>query len=516
MKQWLRTAFLAGVGVVLATAANAQIVINEVFYDSESSDTMTWVELKGPGGTSLDGYILVGVNGNGGGDYQPIDLSGNSIPADGYFVIAQDGAVVNADMVDTNVNYQNGPDSIQLRDAVGAIIDAVAYGVFAATDIPAGEGTPADDQNPPFSLARCPDGSDTDDNATDFLLLDPPTPGESNGTTCGGPGDPIPHTLCEIAANNADGTPALGGDLVIVSGVVISPTGVFSGFANDVKIWDGECCITVFDNSGLVPNLALGDEIEVVGIVGQFNGLTEIVQPNLTITVLSTGNPLPAPVPVSTNELATNGETYESCLIQLSCVSIVGGTWPADGSSATLQVDDGSGPVDLRIDSDTDIDGSAAPTGAFTIVGVAGQFDSASPYDTGYQMLPRFFSDLNYDDPACAAPTGACCIATPLGGGGFICEILTADECATTGDYQGDGSLCDPDPCPQPTGACCLTDGTCVEVTEADCTAAGGSFFGPGSVCDPSPCPTPSHRTTWGQIKGDAHRELGRKPAESR
>ena len=30
MKQWLRTALLAGAGVVFATAANAQIVINEI------------------------------------------------------------------------------------------------------------------------------------------------------------------------------------------------------------------------------------------------------------------------------------------------------------------------------------------------------------------------------------------------------------------------------------------------------------------------------------------------------
>ena len=299
---------------------------------------------------------------------------------------------------------------------------------------------------------------------------------------------------------------------------MISPSGIFSGFSNDIKIWDGECCITVFDSGNISPFLALGDEVEVVGTVGQFNGLTEIVQPNLTITITGSGAPLPAPIPITTAELDSNGEAYESCLIQLSCVEIVGGTWPAEGSSANLTVDDGSGPAVIRIDSDTDIDGSPAPTGAFTVVGVGGQFDSdGPPYDSGYQMLPRFLSDFNFDDPLCVTPTGACCIATPGGGGGFVCEILTADECAAApGDYQGDGSFCDPDPCPQPIGACCLTDGSCIEVVEDECTAAGGSFFGPGSVCDPSPCPTPTHQTTWGKIKGDAHREQGRTATESR
>lgn len=517
MKQWLRTAFLAGVGVICATAASAQIVINEVVYDSEGTDTMTWVELFGPGGQSLDGYTLVGVNGNGGADYQIIDLTGNSIPADGYFVIAEDAAIPNADIVTSNVDYQNSPDSIQLRDALGGVVDAVAYGTFGGTDIPAGEGSPAPDQVPPFSLARCPNGADTDDNLTDFLLDDSPTPGESNGTDCGGIGDPTPYTACELGENDADGRPVHAAEYVEITGIVLNASFTFSGFANDIKIWDGECCTTVFDASGINPVLAVGDEIHVVGTVGQFNGQTQVVQPNLEITVVSTGNATPAPLGVSTAVLAADGEDYEGCLVQLRCVSIVGGTWPAEGSSATLSIDDGSGPVDLRIDNDTDIDGMPAPTGPFTIIGIAGQFDTSAPYFEGYQVLPRSFADLSYDDPACAAPTGACCIATPGGpGGGYICEILTAEDCAATGEYQGDDSVCEPDPCPQPVGACCLTDGSCVEVTQADCEAMSGSFFGAGASCSPSPCPTPTQQTTWGKIKGDSHREQGRKATETR
>ncbi|RME37944.1 MAG: hypothetical protein D6788_08420, partial [Planctomycetota bacterium] len=94
-------------------------------------------------------------------------------------------------------------------------------------------------------------------------------------------------------------------------------------------------------------------------------------------------------------------------------------------------------------------------------------------------------------------PTGACC----FGAGGVVpCQELTREEClAQGGSYQGDGTVCPPDPtlpCEQPpTGACCLgPTGTvpCVETTSDDCTAQGGSYQGDGTVCPPDPslpCP---------------------------
>ncbi|HPQ41995.1 MAG TPA: hypothetical protein PLV45_16625, partial [bacterium] len=153
------------------------IKINEVFIDSPGSDAGCYVELYYPGGINLDGYILVGVNGNGGSDYQLIDLAGQSIPADGYFVIAQDDTVANFDMIDTNVNYQNGPDNIQLRMDT-TVVDAIGYGDFGSA-VFAGEGTPVPEVNDTDSYSRIPDGFDTDNNIVDFMagFL---TPGSAN------------------------------------------------------------------------------------------------------------------------------------------------------------------------------------------------------------------------------------------------------------------------------------------------------------------------------------------------
>jgi len=60
-----------------------------------------------------------------------------------------------------------------------------------------------------------------------------------------------------------------------------------------------------------------------------------------------------------------------------------------------------------------------------------------------------------------------------------------------TGTYQGNGSLCTPNPCPPPTGACCLPTptATCSEVTEASCSAQSGTFQGALSVCAETDCP---------------------------
>ncbi|MGQ0627303.1 MAG: DNRLRE domain-containing protein [Phycisphaerales bacterium] len=82
-----------------------------------------------------------------------------------------------------------------------------------------------------------------------------------------------------------------------------------------------------------------------------------------------------------------------------------------------------------------------------------------------------------------APVTGACCVTG-------TCSILSAAACATAGGtYQGNNTLCTPNPCPQPTGACCTT-GVCTVVTQANCTAGGGTYQGNGTVCTPNPCTT--------------------------
>jgi len=165
---------------LIATTTQALPIISEIYYDAPGSDDgQLFVELAGVAGESLDGIVLEGVNGSNGAVGPTIVLTG-SIGLDGLFVVADrlsDGStmVVGADLL-ANFDFQNGPDSIVLRQG-GAILDAVGYGVFGAGEIFAGEGMATPDVGPGSSLARLFADVDSDDNATDFVVLTTPTPG---------------------------------------------------------------------------------------------------------------------------------------------------------------------------------------------------------------------------------------------------------------------------------------------------------------------------------------------------
>lgn len=159
---------------------SAATVISELFYDASGSDAgRAFVELFGSPGETLDGLVLEGVNGATGSVYASVTLGG-VIPADGVFVIGDDAgggitSVANADLV-ADVDYQNGPDSVVLRDAAG-MLDAVGYGDFGSADIFAGEGSAAPDAAAGTSIARVNAVLDTNDNGVDFSVLTSPTPG---------------------------------------------------------------------------------------------------------------------------------------------------------------------------------------------------------------------------------------------------------------------------------------------------------------------------------------------------
>ncbi|UCE76523.1 MAG: hypothetical protein JSU62_11855 [Gammaproteobacteria bacterium] len=167
-----------GLGLI-SSAAVASPVISELFYDAPGSDAgLAFVELFGTPGDSLDGLLLEGINGSGGTVYKTIGLGG-VFPLDGVFVIGDESGgstqVANADLI-ADVDFQNGPDSVVLRDAA-AVLDAVAYGNFGVGDVSAGEGSAAPAALAGSSIARFNPWLDTGDNGADFVLLATPTPG---------------------------------------------------------------------------------------------------------------------------------------------------------------------------------------------------------------------------------------------------------------------------------------------------------------------------------------------------
>ncbi|MEN8160043.1 MAG: hypothetical protein ABFS41_08235 [Myxococcota bacterium] len=166
-------------GLLTAAPAGALPLLSEVFYDASGADDgQSFVELAGTPGASLDGLVIEGVNGSNGSVTHSLVLTG-TFGGDGLFVVADqmsDGTtlVAGADLL-LNFDFQNGPDSVVLRNG-GGVVDALAYGVFGAGEVSAGEGTPAPDVPAGDSLARLFANVDTDDNASDFVG-GAPTPG---------------------------------------------------------------------------------------------------------------------------------------------------------------------------------------------------------------------------------------------------------------------------------------------------------------------------------------------------
>ncbi len=103
--------------------------INEFHYDNASTDTGEFVEIAGGAGTDLTGWTVIGYNGNGGGGYKTVALSG---------VINDQGSGFGALSFDFSSMQNGAPDGLALVDATGTVVEFLSYeGSFTATDGPA-------------------------------------------------------------------------------------------------------------------------------------------------------------------------------------------------------------------------------------------------------------------------------------------------------------------------------------------------------------------------------------------
>jgi hypothetical protein len=147
--------------------AKAQIVINELYYDHPGIDAgHEFVELINMSDAPVN---LAGVTvdfHNGTGDAWEVLWSGTAgtIPPGELFTIG--GKYVSpSPQVVVELGLQNGPDAVRLAIA-GVPVDVVGYGGLDDPEYTEGQGAPKVDSG--RSLARLPDGRDTDNNADDF------------------------------------------------------------------------------------------------------------------------------------------------------------------------------------------------------------------------------------------------------------------------------------------------------------------------------------------------------------
>ncbi|MCB9522563.1 MAG: lamin tail domain-containing protein [Myxococcales bacterium] len=163
-----------------------RLVINEIDYNQPGVDTAEFIELFNPTAQAqpVDRMTLELGNGEDDGDaYQTLSLDGQPpVPPGGFLLVANQALLVGADgVVLPDDSFQKGPsDGVRLLDD-GVVIDAVAYDGFLLGTTEGGTLEAALRNDREEAHARCPDGADGNDNASDFLRV-LPTPGVANAS----------------------------------------------------------------------------------------------------------------------------------------------------------------------------------------------------------------------------------------------------------------------------------------------------------------------------------------------
>jgi phosphatidylserine/phosphatidylglycerophosphate/cardiolipin synthase-like enzyme len=196
---------------------------------------------------------------------------------------------------------------------------------------------------------------------------------------------------------------------VTISGIVTSPDGIYSTYHCETYIQDETAGINFWVNGGFgTYNLALGDSVTITATVAFYNGLTELgtSTPEVTLINHSSGNLVPDPLEITCLDLNWTfepdfTEPNEGRLIRINNLTIVSGSWPVtpQPSNTILNVSDGTATSLLFIDKDSPVNGSPAPTGSFDCIGILKQYDSSSPYTTGYEISPRYVADIVHHAP---------------------------------------------------------------------------------------------------------------------
>lgn len=209
-----------------------------------------------------------------------------------------------------------------------------------------------------------------------------------------------------------------------VQGNMTAEPGVFHPFVTQSYVQDATGGVQIFDPTFLT--LARGDVAQFVGEVEQFGGQTELslaeAWGNYGYTRIGAGT-APAPQVVS---VAQVGEALEGKLLRINGLTVVSGVIPESGAgSLTVSDDGGISTLVIHVDENTDIPGANTPTQTFDVVGVASQFDSWVPFNSGYQLLPRERTDF---------------ISNEVNHPALLISEIYADPAGTiSGDANGDG-----------------------------------------------------------------------------
>jgi hypothetical protein len=192
--------------------------------------------------------------------------------------------------------------------------------------------------------------------------------------------------------------------LYTAEGIVTTYVNITTDPNAEFYMQDDTAGIAVFVSGSTTIRPKAGDRMRVTGPLGHFNGLLELnlvaSNPAHTVVTVSTNNPLPAPkpLPFSLQSDPALIELLEGSLVIVTNVLLetTSANFPPASSGGNVNMTNQLGEVlVLRVDTRVlDITGQPKPTIPVNVIGVLAQFDSSSPYTTGYQLTPTRFADI--------------------------------------------------------------------------------------------------------------------------
>lgn len=219
--------------------------------------------------------------------------------------------------------------------------------------------------------------------------------------------------ICEVHKDlDSNYIPDRLNDTLFVTGVVTVPDSILG---DKFYLQDATAGVCVYYGSNRL-RVNLGDSVFIGGVVGQYNGETELMNP-VDFVMAEHGHQLPPPLRLSCREF--NRERYEGSLVQLGGVRL--DSVLLKGSRNHYLYDTSSVCI-MRVHTNTDIPGNLASEDTFSVIGVKGQYDYSSQPDSFYELFPRFKSDFSRLTELLRLPIG---------------EVQTVDSTGYDSKYKG-------------------------------------------------------------------------------
>ena len=205
---------------------------------------------------------------------------------------------------------------------------------------------------------------------------------------------------------DGDGVPDYSGEIVTIEATATCEGTLFStGSGLSFYVQDTTAGINVY-GSGLTPDqpIEAGDSLRITGEITQYNGLVEI-KPGTESDIEYLGSPgVPEPYQLVLNQGVS--ESVEGMLLDLGDQSQQRWVTVADnpsfaGGGYNFTVWNGETAVAIRVNESTGISMAGIEPGVrLFLTGIGGQYDSEPPYDSGYQLLPRYQEDMTVFQPS--------------------------------------------------------------------------------------------------------------------